>query len=149
MQACSLQQHGVLGLTLTAESTTALFACCSRGMTRSTMLSASLASVMDILATASKMYTCSGLWNCGALFNRANSEGHTTCTADSTGLNGCPAGHGFPFAVLLLIKAGQKIASAAVPSLLCYTTMRGTELQRHCWQEAWAQVNRPCRSRCM
>ena len=63
--------HGLLALTLTAESTTALFACCSRGMTRSTMLSASLASVMDILATASKMYTCSGLSKCEALLIRA------------------------------------------------------------------------------
>lgn len=45
--------------TLTAESTTALLACCRRGMTRSTMLSASLGSVMDILATASRMYTWS------------------------------------------------------------------------------------------
>ena len=75
MQACSIQLHGLLALALTAESTTALFACCSLGMTRSTMLSASLASEIDVLATASKMYTCSGLSKCEALFNRAVQRG--------------------------------------------------------------------------
>ncbi len=45
-------------VTLTAESTTAQFACCRRGVTRSTMLSASLLSRGLYQAKLSKMNTC-------------------------------------------------------------------------------------------